>query len=96
MSGTSMCLPASATLASCTRLAHALPGMIAAGGGVLRVDASAVRSFDSAAISLLLHARRLAQAAGGSVEFTGLSSALLELARLYGVDSLLVPRAAAT
>ncbi len=57
---------------------------------MLRIDASGVCTFDSTAISLLLHARRLAHAAAGAVEVTGLPPALLGLAQLYGVDSLLV------
>lgn len=90
MNGTSIYLPAIATLEACTRLAHELPGLLAE-GGVLRIDASGVRKFDSTVISLLLHARRLAQSIGGTVELTGLPPALLGLAQLYGVESLLAP-----
>ena len=90
MNRTSLRLPAIATLEACTELAHELPGLLA-GGGVLCIDASSVRRFDSTAISLLLHARRLAQSTACTVELTGLPPTLLGLAQLYGVDSMLVP-----
>jgi phospholipid transport system transporter-binding protein len=58
---------------------------------VFAVDASALKAYDSSTIALLLQAQRLAQAAGRGFEVTGLPDKLLELARLYGVDSLLAP-----
>jgi len=90
MNRTSIRLPAIATLDACTALVHDLPGLLAE-GGVLRIDASGVHKFDSTAISLLLHAKRLAQSTACTVELTGLPPAMLGLAQLYGIDSLLVP-----
>jgi len=55
----------------------------------LTVDASALRSFDSAAIAVLLECRRLANAWNKGFEVHGAPPKLGELARLYGVDSLL-------
>ncbi len=84
-----MQLPATATLDHAAALAAQLPEAVAAGQGVLRIDASALQNYDSATIALLLQAQRLAQAAGRSVEVAGAPAQLLALARLYGVDELL-------
>jgi phospholipid transport system transporter-binding protein len=59
------------------------------GGGALRVDASALAEFDSAALALLLQARREAQARGRGFELHGAPPALRQLAQLYGVGALL-------
>jgi phospholipid transport system transporter-binding protein len=53
------------------------------------IDASALVDFDSAALALLLEARRLAQAAGQGFVVTGAPPKLTQLAQLYGVDGLL-------
>ena len=84
-----MQLPATATLNEAAALAATLPEAVAGGSGVLRVDASALNAFDSSTIALLLQAQRLAQAAGRGFEVVGTPTKLLELASLYGVDSLL-------
>lgn len=57
--------------------------------GVLVVDASALCNFDSAAIAVLLEARRRAQAAGRAFKVRGAPAAMVELSTLYGVDGLL-------
>jgi len=92
-----MQLPAIATLDEAAALAATLPAAIAGGSGLLRIDASALQSFDTSTIALLLHGRRLAQAAGRGFEVTGAPAKLAELARLYGVEELLslAPPAAA-
>ena len=84
-----MQLPATATLEEAATLAAGLPQALAASTGVLRVDASALQAFDSSTLALLLQAQRLAQAAGRGFEVTGVPAQLIDLARLYGVDSLL-------
>ena len=84
-----MKLPATATLDETAALAQALPAEIAAGSGPLTVDASALTTFDSSAIALLLQARRLAQAAGRGFAVRGAPAKLAELATLYGVVELL-------
>jgi phospholipid transport system transporter-binding protein len=86
-----MQLPEHATLEQAAALAAQLPQAVASGSGLFAVDASALKAYDSSTIALLLQAQRLAQAAGRSFEVTGLPDKLLELARLYGVDSLLAP-----
>ena len=84
-----MQLPATATLSEAAALAATLPALVAQGQGPLRVDASALKTFDSSTIALLLQAQRLAQAAGRGFELAQAPAPLLELARLYGVEGLL-------
>jgi phospholipid transport system transporter-binding protein len=55
----------------------------------LTIDASPLRSFDSAAVALLLECRRQARASNKGFEVHGASSKLNDLVRLYGVESLL-------
>ncbi len=84
-------LPAIVTLRTSSILIAALPKMVADADTVLQLDASAVRQFDSVAISLLLHARRLTEASGRRFELLCAPAALLDLAGLYGVEGLLLP-----
>jgi phospholipid transport system transporter-binding protein len=55
----------------------------------LTVDAAALRSFDTAAVAVLLECRRLARAWNKGFEVRGAPAKLTELVRMYGVDSLL-------
>jgi phospholipid transport system transporter-binding protein len=55
----------------------------------LTLDASALRTFDTAAVAVLLECRRLARAWNKGFEVRGAPAKLTELVRLYGVDSLL-------
>ena len=57
------------------------------------IDASALRQFDSAALALLLECQRLAQASGRAFAVRGVPPKLSQLARLYGVEELLLPAA---
>jgi phospholipid transport system transporter-binding protein len=75
---------ASATLAA---LAAALRAV--GRGGSLRVDAAALRQFDTSAIAVLLEARRLAVQASAVLQIDALPAPLLELAGLYGAEELL-------
>jgi phospholipid transport system transporter-binding protein len=84
-----MQLPEQATLEQAAALADTLPAAVAAGSGDLQIDASALKAFDSSTIALLLHARRLAQAAGRGFSVVGAPEQLGQLARLYGVEELL-------
>jgi len=54
------------------------------------VDASGLTQFDSAALAVLLECQRLAQAFGKGFAVRHAPSKLAELARLYGVDTLLL------
>jgi phospholipid transport system transporter-binding protein len=84
-----MRLPETVTLAAVPGLIGEAQATVAAGTGPLAVDASALASFDTSAIALLMHTRRLAQAAGREMSVVGAPAKLAELARLYGVESLL-------
>jgi phospholipid transport system transporter-binding protein len=86
-----LALPTTATLAETPALVQRLEAALAElpAGVPLRVDASTLSAFDSSAIALLLHARRLAQAAGRGIEVHGVPPQLTQLARLYGVDALI-------
>lgn len=85
------------TLPSAVDLDHA-PALLAeletqlasAGGGELQLDASAMTAFDSSLLALMLEARRRVQAAGGTLIVHAASPKLHELARLYGVEELVL------
>jgi len=55
----------------------------------LTIDASSLRSFDTAAVAVLLECRRLANAWHKGFDVRGAPPKLGELVRLYGVESLL-------
>lgn len=55
----------------------------------LTVDASSLRSFDTAAVAVLLECRRQARIWNKGFEVHGAPDKLNELVRLYGVESLL-------
>jgi phospholipid transport system transporter-binding protein len=82
-------LPAIATLVEADSLLAALAAALPSNGDSLRIDASALQHFDTSLVALLLHTRRAAQAAGGTMEIVGAPAKLADLARLYGVESLL-------
>ncbi len=84
-----MKLPAEAHLDQAAALAATVPAELAACTGDFVVDASALKTYDTSTISLLLQARRAAQAAGRGFVVTGLPRQLEQLATLYGVDELL-------
>lgn len=89
-------LPATLTHREATATLKSLAAAIADGGEAgLRVDASALRQFDTSAIAVLLECRRLAQQAGRPLRIDALPAPLLELAGLYGADALLAGGAGA-
>jgi phospholipid transport system transporter-binding protein len=57
------------------------------------VDASGLTQFDSAALAVLLECQRLATAFGKGFAVRNAPAKLAELARLYGVDGLLLKAA---
>jgi phospholipid transport system transporter-binding protein len=61
----------------------------AAGGERLVIDASALQELDTAALAVLLQARRDAQARGVEVVVEGAPPQLRRIAALYGVEALL-------
>ena len=62
---------------------------VGSGAGPLVVDASPLVDFDSAALAVLLQARRQADAAGRGFELRGAPPKLVQLAQLYGVAAVL-------
>ena len=58
--------------------------------GINRIDCNGIEEADSAAISLLLVCLRLAQDRDLKIRIDGLGEQLQNLARLYGVDKLLL------
>ncbi len=72
---------AKATLASLEAALSAAPAPV--------IDASALRTLDSAAIAVLLQCRRMLAAAGKPLDIIGAPPKLTQLARLYGVEALL-------
>jgi len=88
-----MQLPVTLTLAQARaaweQLAAQALARDAAAAPIFSVDASALREFDTAALALLLQARRQAQAQGRGFEVAGAPHKLVQLARLYGVHELL-------
>ncbi len=84
-----MKLPPTLTLDGAAAALEALRSAAASGQGALAIDASALTAFDTAALALLLQAKRLAQAAGRGFELRGAPSKLQQLAQLYGVHELL-------
>jgi phospholipid transport system transporter-binding protein len=87
-----LALPETLTLAQAKAAVLAVEEALGQGQvetGVFMIDASGLRAFDTAAIAVLLEARRLAQAAGRGLAVRGALPALVELAGLYGVDGLL-------
>ncbi|MEP6608297.1 MAG: STAS domain-containing protein [Burkholderiaceae bacterium] len=74
-------------------LANAVPlaalGIEAIQKGDTSFDLSAVRTCDSSALVVLIAWQRTAQAAGGSIEVTGVPDDMLSLAKVYGVSTIL-------
>jgi phospholipid transport system transporter-binding protein len=84
-----MKLPPTLTLETASATLDTLRADAAGSQGALAIDASALTAFDSAALALLLQARRLAQASGRTFEVHDAPSKLTQLAQLYGVAELL-------
>lgn len=85
-----MQLPARATIEGATTLIAQLDAALAAAaGGALRIDAAALKDFDTSAVALLLHVRRGARERQIQLIVDNAPPKLRELARLYGVEELL-------
>jgi phospholipid transport system transporter-binding protein len=92
-------LPATLTAVEArTTLRMLTQGLRAEPEGALVIDASPLQQFDSSALAVLLECRRQAQAWGRSFAVRQAPAKLAALARLYGVDGLLLsaPSAPAT
>ncbi len=87
-----LALPPTLTLAQANETVRAIEAALGQGSvekGAFVVDASALRGFDTAAIAVLLEARRLAQAAGRALSVRAAPAAMVQLSGLYGIDGLL-------
>jgi phospholipid transport system transporter-binding protein len=82
-------LPAILTINEARAAVKGLEAAVEQGSGPLVVDASALRSFDTAAIAVLLELRRQAQVTGRTLSVSGAPTPMVELAGLYGVAELL-------
>jgi phospholipid transport system transporter-binding protein len=84
-----LALPATLTIKEASAAVRVLEAAVEQGSGALVVDASALRSFDTAAIAALLELRRQAQVTGRAISVCGAPTSMVELAGLYGVAELL-------
>jgi phospholipid transport system transporter-binding protein len=82
-------LPDTLTIAEANAAVEALERDLDAGEGPFEVDAGALKSFDTAAIAVLLEGRRQAQAVGRGLVVRDAPASMVELAGLYGVAQLL-------
>jgi phospholipid transport system transporter-binding protein len=88
-------LPATLTIADANATTAALERDLDAGEGPFEVDASALQTFDTSAIAVLLEGRRQAQALGRGIVVRDAPATMVELAGLYGVAQLLALEARA-
>jgi phospholipid transport system transporter-binding protein len=86
-----MQLPETVTLAEATALLAQVEASVAelTSPGVLRIDAGGLKVLDSAAVALMLEARRLAEQRRLGFEIQAAPAKLAALADLYGVSGLL-------
>jgi phospholipid transport system transporter-binding protein len=82
-------LPATLTIAEANAAVEALERDLDAGAGPFEVDAGALKTFDTAAIAVLLEGRRQAQALGRGIVVRDAPATMIDLAGLYGVAGLL-------
>jgi phospholipid transport system transporter-binding protein len=85
-----LCLPASLGASEAVGVLQRLSASIAADTtDPVVIDAAALVDFDSAALAVLLQCHREADAAGRRLSLASAPPRLAQLARLYGVDTLL-------
>lgn len=82
-------LPATLTHAQASACLRDLGRALAAEPGAAVLDATALTSFDSSALAVLLELQRIGARSGKALAVQGLPARLLALATLYGVESLL-------
>jgi len=84
-----MRLPGTLTMQQAAAASRELDAAAAGGSGPFTVDASPLAAMDTAAIAVLMQARRASEAAGRPFSVSGAPAKLVQLARLYGVAGLL-------
>ncbi len=87
-------LPARVVFDAVPALLVQADAVLAAGAGDVEVDLTGCAEFDSSLIALLLELRRRGAGTPGRLRLTGVPPNLHKLAALYGVDELLLGRAA--
>jgi phospholipid transport system transporter-binding protein len=87
--GGQLALSGPLVFATASELLDASRGMFA-GGSAISIDLGGVTKVDSAGLALLLEWLRWGSADGRTVRFTALPEKLLAIARLSGVDEMLV------
>lgn len=81
-------LPSVLTHDSAADFSHGLKALVSRQTAGVVADASALQTFDSSALAVLLACRREALAVGKSFAVFGLSVRLVQLVKLYGVAEL--------
>jgi phospholipid transport system transporter-binding protein len=90
MSAPTLSLPASLGVADAVGVLGRLSASMSSNtAGPVVIDAAALVDFDSSALAVLLQCRREAIAAGRVLSLTCAPTRLAQLARLYGVSTLL-------
>lgn len=84
-----LALPPELTHEVAARLSQDLTRLVQLQPGEVVADASALLTFDSSALAILLACRREALAAGKTFSVQGLPTRLRQLATLYGVAELI-------
>jgi phospholipid transport system transporter-binding protein len=84
----SIALPAVLTIVEARAEAERLVAALAAEDQPV-LDASGLQTLDTSAIAVLLECRRVAQAAGKTLQVVGAPPKLGQLAKLYGVEGLI-------
>ncbi len=85
-----MALPTDLTQAQASACLEAMElGLAAEAGPQVVVDGTALESFDSSALAVLLELRRQCQSSGKELAVAALPNQLLDLAGLYGIAELL-------
>ncbi|MBY0439516.1 MAG: STAS domain-containing protein [Burkholderiales bacterium] len=80
------------TIESARAVLDAGLGMLPAGGEI-EIDLAGMSAFDSAALGVMFEWRRRTAAGGLRIRYSNLPPKLATLAKLYGVDTLLLPPA---
>ena len=88
--GGRFCLDGAVTMATVTGLRVAGLHAFARGGGAIEIDLAGVQRADSGALALMVDWLAWARTARRALRYTSVPAALLALARLSGVDELLV------
>jgi len=88
--GGRFCLDGAVTMATVTGLRSAGLQAFAHCSGAIEIDLAGVQRADSGALALMVDWLAWARTAGRALSYTSVPAALLALARLSGVDELLV------